>query len=74
MIKKQTGRSFPFIERKDGELKLKYDDIKFEHENNQVVITFLQDDIDMFAWTFDSEPGSIVNIHGLEGKIDINIK
>ena len=72
--KKPTGKSFPFIESKDGNLKLKYDGIQFEYENDQVVITFVQDYVDIFAWTFDSEPGGIVNIQGLEGTIDINLK
>ena len=72
--KKPTGRSFPFIERKDGSLKLKYNEIQFEYEDDQAVITFIQDDIEIFAWTFNTEPGGAVNIHGLEGTIDINLE
>jgi len=70
----KTGSSFPFIENKDGNVSLRYDSVRVSIINGQVTMTFIQDNVPIYAYTYDVCWEHAVTFTGMSGKIDIEIK
>lgn len=70
-VQRKIGPSFPFIENRDGEVKLKYDAMKIEQDGGQKTITYYQGDVPLYAWTFNAGPEDPVTMTGMNGEIDV---
>ena len=66
-----TGPSFPFIENKDGKISMAYDSIKVEWNSGTVTMTYIQDDVPIYAYTYEAEGDHVVVFKGMRGKVDI---
>lgn len=66
------GVSFPFMEQTEGKISLRYDAIRVEVHDSSISVVFIQDEVDIYAFTKDVGAGNALVLHGLNGKIDIN--
>jgi len=70
----KEGPSFPFIEQTDKEIILKYDSFKIDIKNDSLVVTFIQDDVPMYAYTFANiYPGGTIIMDDLAGKVKLKL-
>jgi len=67
----KIGATFPFIENKDGKVKLKYDSIKFYNTNDNVTITYMQGNVPIYAYTYNYSTGMEMTFSGMQGTVDI---
>ena len=65
------GPSFPFIEHKDGSISMKYDSIKVSLKESYVTMTFIQDGIEIYAYTYRADGDHDFIFEGMHGKVDI---
>ena len=75
--KRPVGVSFPFLEQKDGKMMIRYDSIRVDIDDTAISIVFIQEGVDIYAWTQGKgELGDLatMTLTGLEGKININIQ
>lgn len=79
MFSKKTqrveGSSIPFIERMGNEtLSMKYDAIRFTSDMPFVVITFIQDGIEIYSWTTRVDDQSCdVTLTGIAGSVELKL-
>ena len=69
--KKPEGPSFPFIENDGKKIRLKYDGMKVEQSNGQVSITFMQGEVPVYAYTYNTDGDYVVNMDGMAGDIEV---
>jgi hypothetical protein len=70
---RSLGVTFPFIEQKDGALTLRYDALRVEVGKETVSVVFLQEGVEIYAFTEYAQTPSTLTFDGLEGKVNINI-
>lgn len=68
---KPLGASYPFIERiGDRKMLLRYDAMQIEQNGDTITLTFFQEDVPIYAWTYESSK-TAYKISGLDGKFEV---
>ena len=79
MFKKKKNKvkavpSFPFMEQTTENFKMAYDSMEVEVKDKYVKITFIQNDVPIYAYTFDKEDNDILcTVQGMKGEVEINL-
>lgn len=70
---KPLGASFPFMERIGNEKTLlRYDAMRISHNSDTITLTFLQEGVPVYAWTYDAAYGDYT-IEGLRGHVELRM-
>ncbi len=72
-VEKKLGASFPFMERDANGLSLRYDGMRISKEGGTITTTYMQDDIPIYAYTFEVEGDYTVNFNNASGKVRLDI-
>ena len=66
-----VGFTFPLLESKDEKISLKYDTIKVSTSSEKIIMTFIQDNVEIYAYTYEVNGATDFIFEGMGGKIDI---
>lgn len=70
---KPLGASFPFMERVGNEkILLRYDAIQVSRDSDTITLTFLQEGVSVYAWTYEAIYGDYT-IEGMQGHVELRV-
>ena len=66
--------SFPFMEQTEEKFKMSYDSMEVEVKDKYVKITFIQNEVPIYAYTFDKDINDIIcTVKGLKGEVELDL-
>lgn len=71
----KTGPSFPFYENDKDGIKIRFDSISIDKQDDKLTITFVRDGLKLYAYTYDVRGNNYtVDFNDIEGIVAINMQ